>query len=140
MKLELMSFTPHLEEIIATAVLTTTTGSAPSKIIQRLSKNPEKIKQVLEGLQLQHGSVLEHNRINWLMEASSSEVLDLLLVSRFLRATKLRDEFWLLSANLRTVVEVVTSERGPLRDALLDSMKVFAPTMFRCLGGNQDES
>lgn len=140
MRLELLSFTPHLEQVLVTAVLTTTTGSAPSRIFRRVMKSPERAKQVLQGLQLQHGSVLEHNRIDWLLEASDDEVLKILLLSRFFAVTKLHDELWLLSANLRTVLEVISSERGVLRDALLGSMSKFAPMMYRCIGGIGDES
>jgi hypothetical protein len=133
MKLQLIGYTPHLEEVLATAVLTTTTGSTPSKVFSRVSGEPKRIKSLIGGLQLQHGSVLEHNRINWLLEASDEEALNLLLKSKFFNLTRLKAGFWLLSANLRTIVEYVRAEEGPMRDALFDSMKEFAPTMLSCL-------
>jgi len=133
MKLQLIGFTPHLEEVLATAVLTTTIGSTPSKLFSRVSNDPKRVKSLIKGLQLQHGSVLEHNRINWLLEASDEEALNLLLKSKFFNLTRLRPGLWLLSANLRTIVEYVRSEEGPMRDALLGSMVQYAPTMQSCL-------
>jgi len=135
MKLELIEFTPHLEEIVAVAVLTTTAGSTPSRLFRRATKNPDRVKAILKGLQLQHGSVLEHNRVDWLLDASDGEVLHLLLKSKFFNLTNLKEGVWLLSANLRTIIEFVTAEKGPIRDALLNSMKTLAPNMYRCLGG-----
>ena len=133
MKLQLIGFTPRLEEVLATAVLTTTAGSTPSKVFSRVSGDPKRVKSLIEGLQLQHGSVLEHNRIDWLLEASDKEAFNLLLRSKFFNLTRLEEGLWLLSANLRTIVEYVTAEDGPMRDALFDSMKEFAPTILRCL-------
>jgi len=133
MKLQLIGFTPYLEEVVATAVLTTTVGSTPSKLFRRAKGNPDRVRSLIKGLQLQHGSVLEHNRIDWLLEASDDEALSLLLKSKFFNLTKLGAKLWLLSANLRTIVEYVRTEEGPVRDAFLSSMKEFAPTMLSCL-------
>lgn len=135
MKLELVGFTPHLEEIVATAILTTTTRSTPSRVFRNLTRNPERVKSVIEGLSLQHRSVLEHNRVNYLLEASDEEVLDLLLWSKFFDLTRLGEGLWLMSTNLKEIVRLVVSKEGSMRDALLSSMETFAPTMFSRLRG-----
>jgi hypothetical protein len=136
MKLQLIGFTTHLEEIVATAILTTTVKSTPSKIFRSLMMNPERVKSLIIGLSLQHKSVLEHNRINLLLEASDEEVLDLLLWSKFFDLTRLQGSIWLMSTNLKEIVRFVVSWKGPMREDLLESMKIFAPTMFKCLKGD----
>ena len=135
MKLQLIGFTPHLEEIVATAVLTTTGGNTPSRIFKNVSSNSEPSKRLIARLELQHGSVFEHNRVNWLLEATDEEVVNLLLKSKFFNVTKLDAGLWLLSANLRTIIEYVRAEAGPIREALLDSMKRFAPSIQSRLEG-----
>jgi len=130
MKLQLIGFTPHLEEIVATAVLTTTAGNTPSRVFKNISSNSGPSKRLIARLQLQHGSVFEHNRVNWLLEATDEEVLNLLLKSKFFNLTKLDTGLWLLSANLRTIIEYTRAEKGPMRDVLLGSMKRFAPSML----------
>jgi len=133
MKLQLIGFTPHLEEIVATAVLTTTTRSTPSKIFRNLTRDSERVKSLIERLSLQHRSVLEHNRVNYLFEASDKEVLDILLWSKFFDLTRLMGELWLMSTDLKEIVRYILSKKGSMRDALLVSMEAFAPTMSRCL-------
>jgi len=133
MKLQLIGFTPHLEEIVATAILTTTTRSTPSKIFRNLTRDSERVKSLIERLSLQHRSVLEHNRVNYLFEASDREVLDILLWSKFFDLTRLTGELWLMSTDLKEIVRYVLSKKGSMRDALLVSMEAFAPTMSRCL-------
>ncbi|MCX6655698.1 MAG: hypothetical protein NTY03_11370 [Candidatus Bathyarchaeota archaeon] len=129
MNLRLLASTPAVETIIATAMLTTTSGVAPSILFHRLSTNPEKVAEVVERLEVQHGSILEHNRLNWFLEASEGEVLKILLTNRFFTFTRLSSNRWLVSANLRTVLES-QAMGGDFSKLLLESISNVAPSIY----------
>ena len=122
MKLTLIASTPGVDTLIATAMLTTTSGVTPSSLYHRLKANPEKVKEVVGRLEVQHGSILEHNRLDWLLEAGEGEVLRVLLTNRFFSFTRLGSSSWLVSANMRTVIEY-SEEGGEFADLLLESIK-----------------
>ncbi len=128
MKQDLIYHTPNVETLIATAMLTTTSGAKPSTLFNRLKEKKERVADVLGRLEAQHGSILEHNRLVWLLEAAEGEVLDLALRSRFLAITRLGDDRWLLSANLRTVVELAV-EDDPFAKSLAASIQEVAPNL-----------
>ena len=131
MKLEFLTHTPHIEALIAASMLTTTTGDKPSKIFIRLKARPEQVSKILNRLETQHGSILEHNRVVWFLEASEREVLDLLLSSKFLNITELGEERWLISANVRTVVELLSTESGPFCNELACTLEKISPTLYK---------
>lgn len=122
MKLRLLASTPNVDALIATAMLTTTSGAAPSSLYHRLSANPAKVAEIVGRLEVQHGSILEHNRLDWLLEAGEGDVLKVMLANRFFTFTRLGSNQWLLSANLRSVVEYA-AEGGEFTELLLDSIK-----------------
>jgi len=128
LKLDLVYHTPDVETLIATAMLTTTSGAKPSTLFNRLKEKKERVADVVGRLEAQHGSILEHNRLVWLMEAAESRVLDLALRSRFLAITRLGDDRWLLSANLRTVVELAGDD-DPFSRSLAESIREVAPNL-----------
>lgn len=128
MKLGLVYRTPHLETLIATAMLTTTSGAKPSRLFDRLKGDGKRVSEVVGRLEAQHGSTLEHNRLVWLLEASEGEVLDISLRSRFLTLTRAGDDLWLMSANLRTVVELAAGD-DPFAEALASSIHEVAPSL-----------
>jgi len=78
---------------------------------------------------VQHGSILEHNRLDWLLEAGESEVLKILLANKFFTLTRLVSNEWLMSANLRTVLECQT-EKNDFSKLLLESIKNVAPSVY----------
>jgi hypothetical protein len=129
LNLRLLASTPAVETIIATAMLTTTSGVAPSTLFHRLSTNPEKVAEVVERLEVQHGSILEHNRLNWFLEASEGEVLKILLTNRFFTFTRLSSNRWLVSANLRTVLES-QAMGDDFHKLLLESISNVAPSIY----------
>lgn len=131
MKLELLSYTSNLESLVATAMLTTSSGALPSILSKRMIENPSKTKEVVGRLEVQHGSILEHNRIVWRLTEKDSEVLKTLLNCRFFNITRLGENDWLLSANLRTVVEYSESHSDEFIDALVESIKDIAPTVYQ---------
>lgn len=129
MYLRLLASTPAVETIIATAMLTTTSEAAPSTLFHRLSTNPEKVTELVERLEVQHGSILEHNRMNWFLETSEGEVLKILLINRFFTFTRLSSNRWLVSANLRTVLES-QAMGGDFARLLLESISGVAPSIY----------
>lgn len=129
MNLWLLASTPAVETIIATAMLTTTSEAAPSTLFHRLSTNPEKVTELVERLEVQHGSILEHNRMNWFLEASEGEVLRILLTNKFFTFTRLSSNRWLVSANLRTVLES-QAMGGDFPKLLLESISSVAPSIY----------
>lgn len=126
MKLDLIYHTPDVETLIATAMLTTTSGARPSTLYNRLTE--KRVADVVGRLEAQHGSTLEHNRLVWLLEAAEGEVLEIALRSRFFTLTELGDDRWLLSANLRTVVELAV-EDDPFAQSLAASIHEVAPNL-----------
>lgn len=133
MRLELIAYTPHVETLIATAMLTTTSSSKPSAIYHRLEKTPRRVEKLLNRLEVHHGSILEHNRFCWIMKATEREVLDLILQKRFFSVTRLDDSRWLLSCNLRTVIQYAQSISNPLTESLIDSILQVAPRIVELM-------
>ena len=135
MKLDLVYHTSDVETLIATAMLTTTSGAKPSTLYNRLKDKSGRVAEVVGRLEAQHGSTMEHNRLVWLLEASEGEVLDLALRSRFLALTRLGDDRWLLSANLRTVMELAGGD-DPFARSLTESIQEVAPSLNVSLSGS----
>ena len=129
MKLELICHTPDVETLIATAMLTTTSGAEPSTLYKRLKNNPQKVRTAVGRLELQHGSILEHNRFTWTLEATEGEVLRIILENRFFTCTPIGESKWLMSANLRTILEYSEKERAGFGDTLVDSVRKLAPSL-----------
>ena len=129
MKLRLLASTPAVETLIATAMLTTTSGVTPSTLFNKLSTDPAKVADVVGRLEMQHGSIMEHNRLSWLLEANEGEVLKVLLKNRFFTFTRFGSRGWLVSSNLRVVVEYQT-EGDEFGRLLLESIKEAAPSVY----------
>jgi hypothetical protein len=128
-KLELICHTPDVETLLATAMFTTTSGAQPSTIYKRLKNNPKKARTAVGRLELQHGSILEHNRFTWTLEATEGEVLRIILENRFFIFTPIGENKWLVSANLRTILEYSVKKRDGFGDALVDSVRALAPSL-----------
>lgn len=129
MRLELVVHTPNVETVIATSMLTTTSGAQPGTLYDRLLARPEKVKEVVGRAEVQHGNILEHNCLVWLLEATDGEVLEAALDTRFLAFTRLGEGRWLLSGNLRALVEYARQRKTPLTDALVESARSVAPDL-----------
>ena len=111
-------------------MLTTTSGAKPSVLYNRLMQKEERVLEIVGRLETQHGSILEHNRITWYVEADEGEILRLLLRNRYFTVTRLGARSWLMSSNLRAVLEYV-SEWDDFGIDLVDSIKEVAPTIFK---------
>ena len=129
MKLELICHTPDVETLIATAMFTTTSGAQPSTIYKRLKNNPKQARTAVGRLELQHGSILEHNRFTWTLEATEGEVFRIILENRFFIFTPIGENKWLMSANLRTILEYSAKKRDGFGDDLVDSVRELAPSL-----------
>lgn len=137
MRLKLLSYTQDTEAIIATALLTTSTPSSPVSIYRRLMRDPERVRAILGRVELHHGSLLEHNQLCWLLEASRDEVLELLMKSHFFYVTPLDESRWLLSSNLRTALRYVQRYRDEFSRALMESIRAVAPNLSEGLRGDE---
>jgi hypothetical protein len=133
LKLVLLAQTPHIETLIATAMLTTTSGAKPSALFHKLLKDPERVAGLVSKLETQHGSILEHNRLCWLMEANCEEVLDIMLNCRFFTFSRIGESKWIMSANLRTVAEFAMDQRNVFSEALVESLSSAAPNFYECV-------
>jgi len=138
MRLRLLAHTPDVEELIATAALTTASRRTPHEIYERLRERADKVEKVLRGIILKHGTVLEHNRLVFLAEADEREMLSTLLANRFFEATRLGEGRWLLSCSLRTALSVLMSDADVpegLREGLSEALGEVAPTIWRRVSG-----
>lgn len=131
MKLHLVAHSPNIETIIATSMLTTTSGALPSILFNRLLVNPQKVKEVINRIEVQHGNILEHNRIVWKLEANANEVLDIMLRSRFFNITKVSKGHWVVSGNLRTIVEYNRANENEFSEQLIESIKEITPNIYK---------
>lgn len=129
MRLKLVTYSPDIETMIATSMLTTTSGAMPSTLFDRLKAKPEKVADIVSRVEVQHGNILEHNRLVWSLEASKEEILDILLRTKFLNFTEL-DGGWVVSGNLRSVIELHQSDRSKFTDALVETIKEAAPRIY----------
>jgi hypothetical protein len=129
LRITLVAHTPDVEVMVAASMLTTTSGAQPSTLHERLQAKPEKVREVVGRLEVQHGNVLEHNRLIWLVEATRDEAMDVMLDTRYLTFTKLGDGRWLMSGNLRTVAEYAHQKDTGFTKKLVESVKGVAPTI-----------
>lgn len=129
MKLQLVSYSPDIETMIATSMLTTTSGALPSTLFDRLKSKPEKVVDIVGRVEVQHGNILEHNRLIWSLEASKEEVLEIMLKTKFLNFTEV-DGKWVVSGNLRSVIELHQSDRSKFTDALVETVKTASPRIY----------
>jgi hypothetical protein len=129
MKLHLVSHSPDIETMIATSMLTTTSGAMPSTLFDRLKAKPEKVEDIVGRVEVQHGNTLEHNRLVWLLEASRNEVLGVMLKTKFLNFTE-NGVKWVVSGNLRSIIELHQSEPTEFTKALVETVKVASPRIY----------
>ena len=130
MKLHLVSHSPEIETTIATSMKTTTSGAMPSTLFNRFKERPYKVADVVGRVELQHGNILEHNRLVWSLEASRDRVLDIMLRTKFLNFTELGDDRWVVSGNLRSIIELHMSHRDDFTEALVETVKDASPRIY----------
>jgi hypothetical protein len=129
----LISYTPNLDTLIATSMLTTTSGAQPSVLFERLIDRPEKVKDIINRIEVQHGNILEHNRIIWELDAKNDEVLNILINSKFFNLTKIKYSNWLISASLRTIVEYSQKYSDQFIELIIDSIQEVSPQIHELM-------
>jgi hypothetical protein len=130
MKLRLVAHSPEIETTIATSMKTTTSGAMPSTLFNRFMDRPEKVADIVGRVELQHGNILEHNRLVWSLEASKDRVLSIMLRTRFLNFTELGDDRWVVSGNLRSIIELHLAHRDDFTDALVETIQDASPRIY----------
>ena len=129
MKLHLVFHSPDIETMIATSMLTTTSGAMPSTLFDKLKAKSEKVADIVGRVEVQHGNILEHNRLVWSLDASKEEVLEVMLKTKFLNFTENSDK-WVVSGNLRSIIELHQSESTEFTKALVETVKVASPRIY----------
>jgi hypothetical protein len=137
LKLSLIASSPDIEIMIATSMLTTTSGALPSTLYNRLKANPEKVADIVGRIEVQHGNILEHNRLVWRLEATRDEVLGIMLRSRFLNITEAANETWILSCNLRTIAEYHQAHPDEFSTELIESIRDTVPHVYMFIKGEK---
>lgn len=137
MKLSLVAHSPDIETMIATSMLTTTSGAMPSTLYNRLKAKQEKVIDIVGRVEVQHGNILEHNRLVWRLEATRDEVLDIMLRSKFFNITDAGPETWIISSNLRTIAEYHQANPDEFSVQLVESIKEAAPHVYSFIKGDK---
>ncbi|MBT3284691.1 hypothetical protein HN807_05085 [Candidatus Bathyarchaeota archaeon] len=130
MKLRLVSHSPDIETTIATSMKTTTSGAMPSTLFNRFKDRPEKVEDIVGRIELQHGNILEHNRLVWSLEAPRDMVLDVMLRTKYLNFTKLGNDRWVVSGNLRSVIELHITHRDDFTETLVETIMEASPRIY----------
>ncbi len=97
--------------------------------------DPERISGLLKrALELGHYDILEHNSITWLTEASEEEILTLLNSSKFIETSRLDEKRWLITTNLRVLVELARGDKqSTMTRELVSSLTIAAPNVSSVL-------
>ena len=130
MKLRLVSHSPDIETTIATSMKPTTSGAMPSTLFNRFKDRPEKVEDIVGRIELQHGNILEHNRLVWSLEAPRDMVLDVMLRTKYLNFTKLGNDRWVVSGNLRSVIELHITHRDDFTETLVETIMEASPRIY----------
>ena len=95
----------------------------------------ERVSGLLKrALELGHYDILEHNSITWLAEAREEEILSLLNSSKFVETSHLDEKRWLITTNLRVLVELArSSSQSSLTKELVSSLTIAAPNVSSVL-------
>src|SRR5438046_8324409 len=85
-------------------------------------------------LELGHYDILEHNSITWLVDASEKDILSLLDSSKFFETSRLDEEKWIVTTNLRVLVELARAKNPPpLSRELVATLITAAPNIASTL-------
>ncbi len=81
-------------------------------------------------MELGHYDILEHNSITWLVDASEKDILSLLDSSKFFETSQVDEERWIVTTNLRVLVELARAKnRPPLSRELVATLVTAAPNI-----------
>lgn len=85
-------------------------------------------------MELGHYDILEHNSITWLVDASEKDILSLLDSSKFFETSQVDEERWIVTTNLRVLVELArATNQPPLSRELVATLVTAAPNIASTL-------
>ncbi len=145
MRVHLVAYEPDLERVCAAAMRSCYsphpgyqlfTHTSPDKVLEGEKVfDQERIGGLLKrALELGHYDILEHNSITWLADAEEKEILSLMESSKFFEASRIDTQHWLLTTNLRVLVELAREgNHQPLAKELVATLPEAAPTVAAAL-------
>lgn len=145
MRVVLVGFEPELERVCAAAMRSCYsphpgyelfTYTSPDKALEgEKIFDQERIRGLLKrSLELGHYDILEHNSITWLVEAPEKDILSLLDSSKFFETSRVDEERWIVTTNLRVLVELArASSQPPLNRELVATLNEAAPNIAAAL-------
>ena len=145
MLVRLVSFEPDLERVCAAAMrscysphsgyeLFTYTGTDRVLEGEKVFDQERVAGLLRRAVELGHYDILEHNSISWLAEAGEKDILSLLNSSRFFEASRLDENRWLITTNLRVLVELARGiNQTSLTKELVTTLDKAAPSIASAL-------
>jgi len=140
-RVQLVSFEPDLERVCAAAMRSCYSPhpgyqlfayTSPDKALEGEKVfDHERISGLLKrSLELGHYDILEHNSITWLIEADEKDILSLLNSSKFFETSRVDQHRWIVTTNLRVLVELARSnEPSSLSEELIATLNTAAPNI-----------
>ena len=145
MRVQLVSFEPDLERVCAAAMRSCYsphpgyqlfTYTSPDKALEGEKVfDQERINGLLKrSLELGHYDILEHNSITWLVQANEKDILSLMNSSKFFETSRVDEERWIVTTNLRVLVELARAKNPtPLIRELVTTLNAAAPNIASSL-------
>ncbi len=145
MRVQLVGFEPDLERVCAAAMRSCYSPhpgyqlfahTSPDKALEGEKVfDEERITGLLRrSLELGHYDILEHNSITWLVDASEKDILSLLDLSKFFETSQVDEEKWIVTTNLRVLVELARAKTPPpLSTELVATLITAAPNIASTL-------
>lgn len=145
MHVQLVSFEPDLERVCAAAMRSCYSPhpgyqlfayTSPDKALEGEKVfDAERTTSLLKrSLELGHYDILEHNSITWLVEAGEEDILSLMNSSKFFETSRVDEKRWIVSTNLRVLVELGRSKTPvALGKELVSTLTTAAPNIAAAL-------
>lgn len=143
--LSVLEFEPNLERVCAAAMRSCYSPHPGYELFAHISPeqtldgekvfDEDRIRGLLKrSVELGHYDILEHNSITWLVEATEKDILNLVNSSKFFETSKVDDKRWILTTNLRVLVELsLKHDLHPLAKKLLGTLDSIAPNIADAL-------
>jgi hypothetical protein len=152
MRVRLVGYEPDLERVCAAAMRSCYSPHPGYELFTHTSEekvldgekvfDAERIGGLLKrALELGHYDILEHNSITWLVEADEKEILFLMESSKFFETSQIDERRWLITTNLRVLVELARSiNHVPLTKELVATLNQAAPIIASALSVSTSKS
>ena len=145
MRVLLVNYEPDIERVCAAAMRSCYSPHPGYDLFTHTSQDKvlegekifdrERISGLLKrALELGHYDILEHNSITWLAKADRKEILFLMESSKFFETSQVDEQRWLITTNLRVLVELARIPNGlPLTKELVATLNEAAPIIASAL-------